>query len=132
MTKPSFLNFSLANWVILLSQFDMTFVPQKAIKCQALADFLAAHPISETLKLREDILNEVIEANMTSSDNVWQMFFDDALRTNPKGKIIAGVGVVFVSPNDHVLPYAFSLMEPCSNNVQNTMSYLLAFSSLDK
>jgi len=38
-------------------------------------------------------------------------------RTGPKGKIVAGVGVVFISPGNHVLPHAFSLTEPCSNNV---------------
>jgi len=32
--------------------------------------FLAAHPVSETSKLYEDIPDEVIEANMTSEDDV--------------------------------------------------------------
>jgi len=43
-----------------------------------------------------DISDEVIEANMTSKDDVWQMFFDGASRTGPTGKIIAGVGLAFV------------------------------------
>jgi len=43
------------------------------------------------------------EANMTSNDGVWQMFFDGTSRTGSKGKIVIRVGVVFVSPNDHVL-----------------------------
>jgi len=73
----------------------MTFVPQKAMKGQALADFLAAYTVSETSKLHEAILDEVIKANMTSSDDVWQMFFDGALRTGPKGKIISGGSVCF-------------------------------------
>jgi len=38
-------------------------------------------------------------------------------QTDPKGRIIAGVGVVFISPQNHVLPQTFSLTEPCSNNV---------------
>ena len=80
-------------WAILLSQYDMTFVPQKAIKSQALTDFLAAHPISESSKLYEDIPDEVIKGNITSSDYVWQLFFDGASRTRPKGKIVTGVGV---------------------------------------
>jgi len=46
------------------------------------------------------------------------MFFDDALRMGPKGKIVAGVGVVvFVLLHNHVLSCAFSLLESCSNNV---------------
>jgi len=92
MTKLGSLNSGLANWAILLSQYDMTFVPQKVIKGQALADFLAANPMPETLKLHTDISNEVIEAIMTSEDDVRQMFFDGASRTGPTDKIIARVG----------------------------------------
>jgi len=73
----------------------MLFAPQKAIKGQTLADFLAAHPVPESSKLHEDIPDEVFKSNMTSEDEVWQMFFDGALRTCANGKIIAGVGMVF-------------------------------------
>jgi len=124
--KPSSLNSRLANWTILLSQYDMTFAPQKAIKGQALTNFLAAHPVLKTSKLLEDIPNEVIEANMTSNDDVWQMCFNGASRTGSKGKIIIRVGVVFISPNNHVLPRAFSLMEPCSNNVAEYNALLIS------
>jgi len=55
MTKLRSLNSRLAKWAIILSQYDMLFVPQKAIKGQALADFLAAHPILKNSKLHEDI-----------------------------------------------------------------------------
>jgi len=48
----------------------MTFVPQKAVKGQALADFLAAHSVPKTSKLHIDIPDKVIEANMTSGDDV--------------------------------------------------------------
>ena len=91
--------------------------PSKAVKGQALAEFLAAHPISESSKLHENISDEVFESNITLEDEVWQIFFDGASRIGPKGKIIAGVGVVFISPQNHVLPRAFSLTESCSNNV---------------
>jgi len=69
----------------------MRFVPQKAVKGQALADLLAAHPISENSKLHEDIPDEVFESNMILEDEVWQMFFDGASRPCPKGNIIASV-----------------------------------------
>ena len=115
----------MANWVILLSQYDMTFVPQKAIKSQSFADFLAAHPVSKSSKLHEDIPDEVIEANKTSSDDVWEFFFDGASRTEPKGKIIARVGAVFISPENRVLPHAFSLIEPYSNIVAKYNALLI-------
>jgi len=125
MTKLGSLNSRLANWAILLSQYNITFVPQKAIKGQALADFLAAHPVSKTLKLHEHISDEVIEDNMTSEDEVWQMFFDDALRIGLKGKIVVRVEVAFVSPHNHILPRAFLLTESCSNNVAKYNALLI-------
>ena len=67
----------------------MTFVSLKVVKRQTLTDFLAAHPVSEMSKLYIDIPNEVIEANIISEDDVWQMFFGGASRTGPTGKIIA-------------------------------------------
>jgi len=53
-----------------LSQYDMTFIPQKAIKCHTLVDFLTARPLPKTLKLHEDIPIEFIEDNMTTNDEV--------------------------------------------------------------
>jgi len=54
-----------------------------------------------------------------------QLLFDSASRTGPKSKIVAGLGVVFISPENHVLPCAFSLTEPCSNNVAEYNALLL-------
>ena len=39
MTKPGSLNSRLANWAILLYQYDMTFLAQKVTKGKALAEF---------------------------------------------------------------------------------------------
>ena len=73
MTKPGSLNLRLAKWALLLSQYDMLFVPQKAVKGQALADFLVAQTISESSNLHEDIPDEIFEFNMISEDEVWQI-----------------------------------------------------------
>ena len=35
----------IARWAVLLQQYDLTYVPQKAVKRQALADFLTDHPV---------------------------------------------------------------------------------------
>ena len=83
-------------------------------------------------KVSTDIPDEVFESNITSEDEVWLMFFNGASRIGPKGKIIAGVGVVFISPQNHVLPRAFSLTDHVPTMWQNAMLYLLAFSSLMK
>jgi len=55
--------------------------PVKGGQCQVLADFLAAHSVSESSKLHKDIPDEIFESNMTSEDEVWQMSFDGASRT---------------------------------------------------
>jgi len=53
------------------------------------------------------------------------MFFDGASRTGPKGKIIAGVEVVFISSQNHILPRAFSLTTPYSNNIAEYNALLI-------
>ena len=42
----------------------------------------------------------------------WKLFFDRAARKDG-----AGAGVILVTPEEEVLPYAFTLVENCSNNV---------------
>ena len=77
-----------------------------------MADFLADHLVSETSKLYDDFPNEIVEVNIinaSSEEQVWQLFFDGASRTNPKGDIIAGVGAVLIFPHNYVIPHAFSL-----------------------
>jgi len=48
----------LAKWVFLLQEFEIVYVSQKAIKGQALADFLADHLIPDEWKFFEDLPNE--------------------------------------------------------------------------
>ena len=66
MTKLGFLNSRLANWDILLSQYDMTFVPLKGGQRSSSCRFLATHPVLETSKLHVGIPDEIIKANVTS------------------------------------------------------------------
>src|SRR3954463_4258220 len=95
MTKLSSLNGRLAEWSILLSQYDMHFLPQTAIKGQAITDFMAENPASGPEKLYEDIPYVAAEVHMvqtTLKDQVWQMFFDGASKINRSGDLAAGVG----------------------------------------
>src|SRR3954469_22501681 len=129
MTKPSSINGRLAKWAILLSQYDMHFLPQKAIKGQAIADFMVENPTPGTRRLYEDIPDESAEVHLaqtTLEDQVWQMFFDGASRVNPSGDLAADVGIVLVSPHHHVIPRAFTLTKPCSNNVVEYNALLIA------
>ena len=64
-------------------------------------------------------------AQMTLEDQIWQMFFDGASRVNPSGDVAAGVGIVLVSLHHHVIPWAFTLTKPCSNNVAEYNALLI-------
>lgn len=88
MTQSGSLITRLPKWVILLSQYDMKFVSQKIVKGQAIVDFLANHPISKSSKLYKTIPDEVMTININLQDEVWQIFFDVAVRVRPKGKVI--------------------------------------------
>jgi len=63
---------------------------------------------------------------------VWQLFFDGASRTGPRGNIIVGVGVVFISPQNYVIPRAFSLTESCSSNVAEYNALLIGMQIVDE
>ena len=94
MMSPSSLNSRLAKWAILLSQYEIQFMPQKAIKGQAVADLMVDHLVSRTLKFYDDLPDEIAEVNLinSSEEKIWQLFFDGASRTIPEATIIAGVG----------------------------------------
>jgi hypothetical protein len=100
----------LAIWVMFLSQFDITFVPQKSIKGQALVNFLAAHPIPDEFPIDDDLPDEEVFATSIFNPS-WKMYFDGAHRRSG-----AGAGVVFVTPNESIIPYSFTLTTAVSNN----------------
>jgi hypothetical protein len=64
-------------WAMLISQFDIVFIPQKAMKGQALANFLAAHPIPNDFPINDDLPDEEVFAT-TIGNSSWQMYFDGA------------------------------------------------------
>ncbi|KAI5349399.1 hypothetical protein L3X38_002286 [Prunus dulcis] len=89
-----------------------------AVKGQAVADFLADHPIPADWEISDDLPDEqVFFADVSPA---WMMFFDGSACKDG-----AGAGVVFVSPERHVLPYSFSLSELCSNNVAEYQALIM-------
>ncbi|KAL0419154.1 UNVERIFIED_CONTAM: hypothetical protein Sradi_1328900 [Sesamum radiatum] len=88
MAKPV-LSDRLVRWYLRLQQFEITYVPQKAVKGQVLADFLADHPMPTGWELSDDLPDEdVLVIEVTPP---WKMYFDGA--SHKEG---AGAGVVFV------------------------------------
>ena len=68
----------LAKWVVAFQEFEIAYVPQKAIKGQALANFLANHPIPADWELSDDLPDEDVLS--TEVLPPWMMFFDGAAR----------------------------------------------------
>ena len=59
MTKPV-LSGRLGKWALLLQEFEIIYVQQKAVKGQALANFLADHPIPDDWELSDDLPDEEV------------------------------------------------------------------------
>ncbi|XP_020256192.1 uncharacterized protein LOC109833056 [Asparagus officinalis] len=88
-------------------------------------DLMASHPLKLKAELFEDKLDETHEVNVTSQEEVWRLYFDDASRVGASEYIIAGVGVDMVSPQIYVLPQVFSLTELCTNNIAEYNALLI-------
>jgi len=61
-----------------MMEFNITFVPQKAVKGQALAEFLAAHPVPDDSPLVTNLPDE--EVFSTELEAPWELYFDGASR----------------------------------------------------
>ena len=83
-----------------------------------MADFLADHPIPSNWKLSEDLPDD--EVFCVEVSEPWTMYFDGAARRNG-----AGAGVIFISPEKHMLPYSFTFGELCSNNVAEYQALII-------
>src|SRR4051812_35263937 len=95
-----------------------TSCPQKATKGQAIVDLLAKNPRSNFSTLFKELPDETAEVHSAqASPSVWQVYFDGASRSIPREGLVDGVGIVLISPQNHVIPLVFSLTEPCTNNV---------------
>ena len=119
LSRP-ILSGKIAKWAVILQQFAIEYVPQRAVKGQALADFLAAHPIPDDSPLVTDLPDE--EVMQVEIQKGWEMYFDGASRSpdgkkqeNPKNNK-AGIGIVFVTPDNAIITHSFALSEGCSNN----------------
>ena len=79
--KPSLLG-RVARWQVLLSEYDIVYVSQKAIKRSAIADFLADRAIEDYEPINFDFPDEdlmvVSKENEKLEEDPWKMYFDGA------------------------------------------------------
>ncbi|XP_050207621.1 uncharacterized protein LOC126657042 [Mercurialis annua] len=100
LSKP-YLRNRIGMWAIAMSEFTLVYVPQRAVKGQVLADFLADHP---GITLKEETIGCLDIA-------IWEMWFDGS-RTSQG----TGAGVHIVSPLGASYQLSFKLHFECTNN----------------
>jgi hypothetical protein len=87
----------LGKWMFALSEFDIRYLPAKAVKGQALADLVAD-------KISTDIAALFIHA--------WAMFFDGSACDDG-----CGVGILLVSPRGATYSFSIRMTAPCTNHL---------------
>jgi hypothetical protein len=82
----------ISKWAVELRALNIDFTPRKAIKSQALTDFIA-----EWIEIQQPTPNALLDH--------WKMYFFGSLRL---GK--AGTSVLFISPEGKQLKYILQIL----------------------
>ncbi|XP_016647068.1 PREDICTED: uncharacterized protein LOC107880307 [Prunus mume] len=88
ISKPVLMG-RLAKWALLLNQYEIIYTPAKAVKGQAVADFLADHPIPTYWEISDDLPDE--QVFFTDVSHAWMMLFDGSARKDGAGALIMGL-----------------------------------------
>ncbi|KAI5351772.1 hypothetical protein L3X38_004663 [Prunus dulcis] len=120
LTRPM-LRGRIGKWTLALTEFTLRYVPQKAVKGQAVADFLADHP-GEEIENMDSV--DIANANLLTRAHVclnnpiysihltpWKLYFDGS-----KTEKASGAGVVLEEPLGVRHCYSFQLDFQCTNN----------------
>ncbi|XP_023899811.1 uncharacterized protein LOC112011693 [Quercus suber] len=113
--KPA-LTGKISRWQMLLSEFEIVFMTRKAIKGQAIANYLVDQPLNYP-ELSESLFpNKDVTALKPKLDSVepwrWKVYFDGAANSTENG-----VEVVLVSPKGQQITVLVKLNFGCTNNV---------------
>jgi hypothetical protein len=88
----------ISKWAVELGALNVDFTPRKAIKSQALADFIA-----EWIEIQQPTPDAILDH--------WKIYFDGSLKLGG-----AGAGVLFISPNGKQLKYVLQIFWQATNN----------------
>ncbi|GAU51864.1 hypothetical protein TSUD_416480, partial [Trifolium subterraneum] len=107
---------------MLLSEYDIQYVTQKAIKGSVLSEHLAHQPLEEYQPIKFDFPDEdimVLNDEKVIGDDEgpepgarWKLAFDGA--SNAMGH---GIGAVLISPRNGYTPFTARLCFDCTNNM---------------
>jgi len=121
--KPA-LTGRISRWQMLLSEYDIEYRTQKAIKCSILANHLDHQPIEDYqpiefdfpdeeimyLKMRD--CDEPLPGEGPDPDSRWGLIFDGAV--NVYG---SGIGAVIITPRGTHIPFTSKLLFECTNHI---------------
>ncbi|GAU40248.1 hypothetical protein TSUD_219590 [Trifolium subterraneum] len=114
----------IARWQMLLSEYDIEYRTQKAIKGSILADHLAHQPVEDYQPIKFDFPDEeIMYLKMKDCDepvfgegpdpeSKWDLIFDGAV--NVYG---SGIGAIIVTPKGAHVPFTARLQFECTNNI---------------
>ena len=79
----------LAKWQILLSEFDIVYVTQKAVRAQALVEHMAENPVNDDYRSLKTYFPDeevaFVGEDISEEYDGWRMFFDGAKNLNGSG-----------------------------------------------
>ncbi|GKV33998.1 hypothetical protein SLEP1_g42429 [Rubroshorea leprosula] len=96
----------IGKWILALSEFNLKYIPKRAVKRQALADFLADHPCLDVEADEEKGIN-LFSISLVP----WKLIFDGS-----STETMYGAGVVVISPSELKTQMSFQLDFNCTNN----------------
>ncbi|XP_020207429.1 uncharacterized protein LOC109792429 [Cajanus cajan] len=120
----------ITRWQVLLSEYDIVYVSQKAIKGSVLADHLASGPTKDEHMVKEEFPDEEIltlkdELEKKSQNESWSMFFDGA--SNIMGH---GIGAILMSSQGKHIPMMARLDFECTNNMTEYEACILGLQAV--
>ncbi|CAL2256136.1 unnamed protein product [Prunus armeniaca] len=134
LTRPM-LRWRISKWTLALSEFAFRYVPQKSIKRQAIADFLADHPREEIENMDSmDIANaDLLTRAHTCLNHLiysvhltpWKLYFYGS-----KTDSASREGIVLEEPLGIKHCYSFQLEFQCTNNKEEYEALIIGLEML--
>ena len=124
--KPS-LSGRIARWEVLLLEYDIQYVSQKAIKGSVIAEFLTNRTKKEYEPMKfefpdEDLLAIFQIKDESTKEDTWKLYFDKA--SNALGH---SIGTVLISPEGKCYPFTTRLDFDCTNNVEEYEACIMGY-----
>ncbi|XP_074352736.1 uncharacterized protein LOC141691883 [Apium graveolens] len=98
----------LVNWAIELGQFNINFVPQTAIKAQALAEFVMECTFPEPQPLAS---HEIAQKEANPGTDCWKLYIDGTSTAER-----SGAGLILIIPEGFTIQEAITFIFKATNN----------------